>query len=175
MKEDCIYWPASIVICKQILGWVDQTTQIGNFRHVFNHFVTAMNWVKNGSQPKITERKILDPLSLSQLQWLCAVFQYFAFWHLSLDLLSLGLQFSFLWKVIMTYFNLKVLGLYILKYQLQQTGYLLSSLILKFIYGIKLKCIIYLIEANSVQFFVNKQINLKRATEEKKCFLLHHG
>lgn len=77
----------------------------------------------------------------------------------------------------MTYFNLKVLGLYILKYQLQQTGYLFSSLIhvLKFIYGIKLKCIIYLIEANSVQFFVNKQINLKRATEEKKCFLLHHG
>lgn len=75
----------------------------------------------------------------------------------------------------MTYFNLKVLGLYILKYQLQQIGYLFSSLILKFINGIKLKCIIYLIEANSVQFFVNKQINLKRATEVKKCVLLHHG
>lgn len=58
----------------------------------------------------------------------------------------------------MTYFNLKVLGLYNLKYQLQQTWYLFSSLILKFIYGIKLKCIIY-----------------KRATEEKKCFLLRHG
>lgn len=156
MKEDSIYWPASIVICKKFLGWVDQMTQIGNFRHVFNHFVTAMNWVKNGSQPKITERKILDPLSLSQLLLLCAVFQYFVFWHSSLDLLSLGLQFSSLWKVIMTYFNLKVLGLYILKYQLQQTGYLFSSLILKFIYGIKLKCIIPHLSLESNFLSINK-------------------
>lgn len=75
----------------------------------------------------------------------------------------------------MTYFNLKVLGLYILKYQLQQTGYLFSSLIFILVYLWNKIKMYHTSLKPWVQFFVNKQINLKRATEEKKCFLLHHG